>query len=173
MIFSEFKTVLAQNLKVEKLLPIEPERETAGARDHQPQVAGGLHLRAAAGRNCWQRCCRRTCEAQIFRAMARIVCVGTRRAHDGHGFGDQQRRRSDRQALTLYMNKVRQAAITKEIIEMVSGAASAASVRCRNNDGEANPRRRSRGDRSSDRCSIIPVVDKIRSICPRFTTPFA
>jgi F-type H+-transporting ATPase subunit gamma len=28
--------------------------------------------------------------------------------------------------LTLYMNKVRQAAITKEIIEVVSGAASAA-----------------------------------------------
>ena len=27
--------------------------------------------------------------------------------------------------LTLYMNKVRQAAITKEIIEVVSGAASA------------------------------------------------
>ncbi len=30
------------------------------------------------------------------------------------------------EALTLYMNKVRQAAITKEIIEIVSGAASTA-----------------------------------------------
>jgi len=31
-------------------------------------------------------------------------------------------------ALTLHMNKVRQAAITREIIEVVSGAASAGEV---------------------------------------------
>ena len=52
--------------------------------------------------------------------------VGGRRArgaHDGDGFGNQQRLGHDRR-LTLHMNRVRQAAITKEIIEIVSGAAA-------------------------------------------------
>src|SRR5258708_4068928 len=52
---------------------------------------------------------------------ARVERGVLRRADDGDGHGDQELGRHDRH-LTLYMNKVRQAAITREIIEVVSGA---------------------------------------------------
>ena len=49
---------------------------------------------------------------------------GARGAHDGDGCGHVQRGEMI-EKLTLYMNRVRQASITKEIIEVVSGAAAA------------------------------------------------
>ncbi len=63
-------------------------------------------------------------EAQIFRALAesaaaehaaRMTAMDSATNNAGELIDK----------LTLYMNKVRQAAITKEIIEVVSGAASA------------------------------------------------
>ena len=63
-------------------------------------------------------------EAQIFRALAESSAsehAARMTAMDSatNNAGDLIDK------LTLYMNKVRQAAITKEIIEVVSGAASA------------------------------------------------
>ena len=53
IVFNEFKSVLAQNLTLEKLLPIEPEPALAGGRAEtrtKAGTAGRLSLRAAAGR---------------------------------------------------------------------------------------------------------------------------
>jgi F-type H+-transporting ATPase subunit gamma len=59
-----------------------------------------------------------------FPCAAGIGHGGACRAHDGHGFRHQQC--ADLiDKLTLEMNKIRQAGITKELIEIVSGAASA------------------------------------------------
>lgn len=124
IVFNEFKSVLTQNLRLEKLLPIEPEspggdadaRAGETAIDYlleQPpaQVLGGLLPRYV--------------QVQIYRALAesaaaehaaRMTAMDSATNNAGELI-DQ---------LTLYMNKVRQAAITKEIIEVVSGAASAA-----------------------------------------------
>ena len=58
---------------------------------------------------------------QIFRGAAWNRGRGARSPYDCHGCGHQQRHRHDR-SLTLAMNRARQAKITKEIIEIVSGA---------------------------------------------------
>jgi len=115
LIFSEFKSVMTANLKMEKLLPVEPETasgETASRVDYiyeQPedQLLGSLLPKYI--------------EAQVLRAMldssaaeyaARMAAMESATRNAGEVI----------QSLTLHMNKVRQAAITKEIIEIVSGA---------------------------------------------------
>jgi F-type H+-transporting ATPase subunit gamma len=123
LIFSEFKTVMTANLKVEKLLPVEPEKsESSDTKQPESQVdyiyeqSPGKLLGALLPKYI---------EAQILRAMlessaseyaARMAAMesATRNANEVI------------QALTLHMNKVRQAAITKEIIEIVSGASHGA-----------------------------------------------
>jgi len=120
VIFSEFKTVMTANLKVEKLLPVEPESETAGARDHQPRSQVD-YIYEQAPEKLLGALLPKYIEAQILRAMlessaaeyaARMAAMESATRNAGEVI----------QALTLHMNKVRQAAITKEIIEIVSGA---------------------------------------------------
>jgi F-type H+-transporting ATPase subunit gamma len=123
VIFNEFKSVLAQNLKVEKLLPIEPARNEAGGPPAGSETpAGYLYEQPAA--ELFQFLLPRYVQVQVYRALsesaaaehaARMTAMDSATNNAGELI-DQ---------LTLYMNKVRQAAITKEIIEVVSGAASA------------------------------------------------
>jgi len=100
-------------------LPVEAIRadEESAAEKESAQVDTLRTARGAAPRKLLPR----YIETQLLRAMARIFRGGTRRAHDRDGIGHQERR-DVIDALTLHMNKVRQAAITKEIIEIVSGA---------------------------------------------------
>ena len=128
--FNEFKSVLAQMLALEKLLPIEPEPAArADARRRQGHSRGtrnspsNISTRSRRG-NLLANLLPRYVEAQIFRALAessasehaaRMTAMDSATNNAGELIDK----------LTLYMNKVRQAAITKEIIEVVSGAASA------------------------------------------------
>ena len=124
IVFSEFKTVMTPNLVLEKLLPVEPMRadeESANERasaqiDYIYEQPKELLL---------DRLLPRYIETQILRAMlessaaehaARMTAMESATKNAGDVI----------EALTLYMNKVRQAAITKEIIEIVSGASSTA-----------------------------------------------
>jgi F-type H+-transporting ATPase subunit gamma len=120
VIFSEFKTVMTANLKVEKLLPVEPESDAAGGRDHQPRSQVD-YIYEQAPEKLLGALLPKYIEAQILRAMlessaaeyaARMAAMESATRNAGEVI----------QALTLHMNKVRQAAITKEIIEIVSGA---------------------------------------------------
>lgn len=123
IVFNEFKSVLAQNLKLEKLLPIEPEAAAGeGAQTNQAAVD---YLFEGPPGELFGHLLPRYVQVQIFRALAesaaaehaaRMTAMDSATNNAGELI-DQ---------LTLYMNKVRQAAITKEIIEVVSGAASAA-----------------------------------------------
>jgi F-type H+-transporting ATPase subunit gamma len=126
VVFNEFKSVLAQNLKLEKLLPIEPDPGLAGedgaAKSKETAVD---YLFEQPPAELLGRLLPRYVQVQIFRALAesaaaehaaRMTAMDSATNNAGELI-DQ---------LTLYMNKVRQAAITKEIIEVVSGAASAA-----------------------------------------------
>ena len=126
VVFNEFKSVLTQNLKLEKLLPIEPEAVPAGgdAQDKSKESAVD-YLFEQPPAELFGRLLPRYVQVQIFRALAesaaaehaaRMTAMDSATNNAGELI-DQ---------LTLYMNKVRQAAITKEIIEVVSGAASAA-----------------------------------------------
>jgi F-type H+-transporting ATPase subunit gamma len=119
MVFSEFKNVMTANLAVTKLLPVEAiegGEETQNTVDYiyeQPET------------QILDRLLPRYVESQILRALlessaaehgARMTAMEAATKNAGDVI----------EALTLHMNKVRQAAITKEIIEIVSGASYSA-----------------------------------------------
>jgi F-type H+-transporting ATPase subunit gamma len=130
IVFSEFKTVMTPNLVVEKLLPVEKLDEKEEAKEASK---GGSEKAAAVPDYIYEqpkeqlldKLLPRYIETQIMRAMlessaaehaARMTAMEAATKNAGDVI----------EALTLHMNKVRQAAITKEIIEIVSGAASTA-----------------------------------------------
>jgi len=119
LIFSEFKTVMTANLAVEKLLPIEAVREEQ--ETPMEQAAQVDYIYEQPEKELLAKLLPRYVETQILRAMlessaaeyaARMTAMESATKNAGEVI----------QALTLHMNKVRQAAITKEIIEIVSGA---------------------------------------------------
>src|SRR5262249_20485547 len=120
IIFSEFKTVMTANLVVEKLLPVAEIREEEGQGANQVD-----YIYEQAPEQILDKLLPRYIETQVLRAMlessaaehaARMTSMESATKNAGEVI----------QALTLHMNKVRQAAITKEIIEIVSGASSTA-----------------------------------------------
>jgi F-type H+-transporting ATPase subunit gamma len=126
IIFSEFKSVMAPNLTIEKLLPVETiheekrsEGEDSGKKAPEAQVD---YIYEQPEAQLLDKLLPRYIETQILRAMlessaseyaARMTAMESATKNAGDVI----------EALTLHMNKVRQAAITKEIIEIVSGAA--------------------------------------------------
>jgi F-type H+-transporting ATPase subunit gamma len=118
IVFNEFKSVLAQTLTLEKLLPIDPQPAGAAAE------ASVDYLYEQPASNLLAGLIPRHVEAQVFRALAESAAAEhAARMTAMDSATNNARELIDK--LTLYMNKVRQAAITKEIIEVVSGAASA------------------------------------------------
>lgn len=124
IIFSEFKTVMSANLVVEKLLPVDPEHVQEGA-EGAPSSSQVDYIYEQPEEQLLDRLLPRYVESQIQRAMlessaaehaARMTAMESATKNAGDVID----------ALTLHMNKVRQAAITKEIIEIVSGATSTA-----------------------------------------------
>ena len=121
IIFSEFKTVMSANLVVEKLVPVDPD-QVKEATD-RPSSAHVDYLYEQPAEQLLDKLLPRYVESQVQRAMlessaaehaARMTAMESATKNAGDVI----------EALTLHMNKVRQAAITKEIIEIVSGASS-------------------------------------------------
>ena len=124
VVFSEFKTVMSANLAVEKLLPVETMQaeEGTGAQPASSQVD---YIYEQPEEQLLDKLLPRYVETLVWRAMlessaaehaARMTAMESATKNAGDVID----------ALTLHMNKVRQAAITKEIIEIVSGASSTA-----------------------------------------------
>jgi F-type H+-transporting ATPase subunit gamma len=124
IVFSEFKTVMTSNLVIEKLLPVEAihSDEVPAAEASSSKVD---YIYEQPEEQLLNKLLPRYVETQILRAMlessaaehaARMTAMESATKNAGDVI----------EALTLHMNKVRQAAITKEIIEIVSGAASTA-----------------------------------------------
>jgi F-type H+-transporting ATPase subunit gamma len=118
IIFSEFKSVMAPNLTVDKLLPIEAIAEEKESGKEATQVD---YIYEQPAERLLDKLLPRYIETQMLRAMlessaseyaARMTAMEAATKNAGEVI----------EALTLHMNKVRQAAITKEIIEIVSGA---------------------------------------------------
>lgn len=116
LVYNEFKSVLQQRVVVERLLPIgeiEGLEEEAGiSLDYiyeQPPPVIFEHLLP------------RHVEVQVFRAMLESVASehGARMAAMDAATSNAKEMI---EGLTLNMNRIRQAGITKEIIEVVSGA---------------------------------------------------
>ena len=129
IIFSEFKTVMSVNLTVEKLLPVEAIREEGASTEKGSAKAAETqvdYIYEQPEAELLNKLLPRYIETQILRAMlessaseyaARMTAMESATKNAGEVI----------EALTMHMNKVRQAAITKEIIEIVSGAAYGAS----------------------------------------------
>jgi F-type H+-transporting ATPase subunit gamma len=116
LIYNEFKSVLAPTHRIERLLPIEAERDPGAA----PQV-DYLYERSAA--EIFRTLLPRYVEMQVYRMLAESSAA--EHAARMTAMDSATKNASDViEQLTLYMNKVRQAAITKEIIEVISGATS-------------------------------------------------
>jgi F-type H+-transporting ATPase subunit gamma len=126
LIYNEFKNVMAQTLRVEKLLPLERAALGEPSKD-APQTSSTdavdyLYEQPAAA--IFNKLVPRYVEMQIYRMLAETSAA--EHAARMTAMESATSNASDViDALTLHMNKVRQAAITREIIEVVSGAASA------------------------------------------------
>jgi F-type H+-transporting ATPase subunit gamma len=124
IIFSEFRSVISQRVVVEQLLPVARAEEEApeAAADARPQTFVE-YIYEQPPAEIFGRLLPRLIETQIYRALlesvaseqgARMTAMDAASKNAGELI----------QTLTLNMNRIRQASITREIIEIVSGAAA-------------------------------------------------
>jgi len=125
IVYNEFKSVMTQKVVVDQLLPIpraEVERDAA-TRTAPPGQLVNLtdYLYEPSAQEIFNQLLPRYVEVQVYRALlesnaaffaAQMTAMDTATKNSAEMIA----------SLTLYMNKVRQAAITREIIEVVSGA---------------------------------------------------
>ena len=119
LVYNEFKSVLNQRVVIERLLPI-PRLETEGsaAAGAGPEVD---YLYEPAPEELLTTLIPSHVEVQVFRAL--LESAAAEHAARMTAMDAATRNSAEMiEGLTLYMNKVRQAAITREIIEVVSGA---------------------------------------------------
>jgi F-type H+-transporting ATPase subunit gamma len=137
-VYNEFKSVLVQRLRADKILPLErehfePVSELRHAEaEHLPitesadsRVTLVDYIHEQPPEHIFHSLMPRYVEAQIYRILlessaaehgARMAAMDAATNNAGDLID----------SLTLEMNKIRQASITKELIEIVSGAASTA-----------------------------------------------
>jgi len=127
LIYNEFKSVLQQRVVIEQLLPVSRTTETTGEAATVDTPVRPLNLTEylyeQPPSQIFSRLLPRLIETQIFRALLESIA-------SEHGARMTAMDSATKNAtelienLTLNMNRVRQAAITNEIIEVVSGAAA-------------------------------------------------
>jgi F-type H+-transporting ATPase subunit gamma len=125
IVYNEFKSVMSQRVVVDQLLPI-PRGEVEAGQEERTSHPGQLvnltdYLYEPSAQEIFNQLLPRYVEVQVYRAMlesnaafyaAQMTAMDTATKNSADMIA----------SLTLYMNKVRQAAITREIIEVVSGA---------------------------------------------------
>ena len=121
LVYNEFKSVMQQRVVVEQLLPIPRAAIEARPRHRRPGRPPVDYLYEPAPEELFKTLLPRHVEVQVYRALlesnaafyaAQMTAMDAATRNSGEMI----------ESLTLYMNKVRQAAITSEIIEVVSGA---------------------------------------------------
>jgi len=114
LIYNEFKSVIQQRVVIEKILPLTPVQLNEASTQLD-------YIFEQPPQEIFNRLLPRYLEIQIYRALlesaaaehgARMASMDTATRNAGEMID----------MLTLNMNRVRQAAITREIIEVVSGA---------------------------------------------------
>jgi F-type H+-transporting ATPase subunit gamma len=114
LIYNEFKSVAAQNLVTNRVLPIQFPEQT-NPPDYIFEQSPVEMLDALLPRYVETEFYRALAESTAAEHAARMTAMEAATSNAGDMI----------EKLTLYMNRVRQASITKEIIEVVSGAAAA------------------------------------------------
>jgi F-type H+-transporting ATPase subunit gamma len=129
LVYNEFRSVMTQRVVIDQLLPIARAEVDAGTGEARvaPVPPGGDarsqidYLYEPSPQEIFNQLLPRYVEVQVYRALlesnaaffaAQMTAMDTATKNSADMIS----------SLTLYMNKVRQAAITREIIEVVSGA---------------------------------------------------
>jgi F-type H+-transporting ATPase subunit gamma len=123
IIYNEFKSVLSQRVVLEQLLPVS--RGQADQEEEKPQQAANLvdYIYEQPPEQMFSTLLPRLIETQIFRAL--LESVASEQGARMTAMDSASKNASELiESLTLNMNRIRQAAITNEIIEVVSGAAA-------------------------------------------------
>jgi len=120
LVYNEFKSVISQRVVMEQLLPMAPITPPAAGTE---PAAGETteYLYEPSAERIFEILLKRLVEAQVLRALVEsnaAFYAAQMTAMDAATRNSAEMLSS----LTLQMNKIRQAAITREIIEVVSGA---------------------------------------------------
>lgn len=121
LIYNEFKSVLQQRVVVEQLLPV------ARAKEEEPDVKTPVslvdYIYEQPPAEIFSTLLPRLIETQVFRAL--LESVASEQGARMTAMDSASKNANELiDSLTLNMNRIRQAAITNEIIEVVSGAAA-------------------------------------------------
>jgi len=114
LIYNEFKSVVAQKLTVSRILPMAVPERSGETREYLMEQPPEQLLGALLPRYVEVAVYQALIESTAAEQAARMTAMDAASTNAGEVI----------EKLTLYMNRVRQASITKEIIEVVSGAAA-------------------------------------------------
>src|SRR5215469_293417 len=114
LLYNEFKSVMTQRVTLSRVLPVEVQAEQA-AVDYIFEQPPGEMLEGLLPRYVEMEFYRALLESSAAEHAARMTAMDAATSNAADVID----------SLTLNMNRVRQASITKEIIEVVSGAAAA------------------------------------------------
>ena len=124
LIYNEFKSVLQQRVVLEQLIPVAraKQEEPVATKTAQP-VTLVDYIYEQPPEELFGRLLPRLIETQVFRAL--LESVASEHGARMTAMDSASKNASELiDSLVLNMNRVRQAAITNEIIEVVSGAAA-------------------------------------------------
>lgn len=122
IIFNEFRSVISQRVVVDQILPVSRAEQGGEEGEVTPSLVGYKYEQPPE--EIFSQLLPRLIETQVYRALlesvaseqgARMTAMDSASKNAGELI----------QSLTLNMNRIRQASITREIIEIVSGAAAA------------------------------------------------
>jgi F-type H+-transporting ATPase subunit gamma len=124
IVYNEFKSVMQQRVVIEQLLPVARHNPSSDD-DSVPAEAVSLvdYIYEQPPGEIFAKLLPRLIETQIFRALLESI-ASEQGARMTAMDSASKNARELIDSLTLNMNRIRQAAITNEIIEVVSGAAA-------------------------------------------------
>jgi F-type H+-transporting ATPase subunit gamma len=123
IIYNEFKSVLSQRVVLEQLLPVARAKQDEPEAKSQQPVTLVDYIYEQPPAEMFGQLLPRLVETQIFRAL--LESIASEQGARMTAMDSASKNASELiETLTLNMNRIRQAAITNEIIEVVSGAAA-------------------------------------------------
>lgn len=121
ILYNEFKSVMVQKVRVQKILPVEPPVEDGGASDGSGTGSGGNYLYEPDETELLAHLLPKYVEVQVFRALMESAAgeLGARMSAM-----DAATRNAGEliKKMTLVYNKTRQNKITMELMDIVGGA---------------------------------------------------
>jgi F-type H+-transporting ATPase subunit gamma len=124
VVYNEFKSVMQQRVVIEQLLPVARQSSSADDNQASPEAVSLVdYIYEQPPAEIFARLLPRLIETKIFRALLESI-ASEQGARMTAMDSASKNARELIDSLTLNMNRIRQAAITNEIIEVVSGAAA-------------------------------------------------